>query len=261
MSQDQANKKFKINELQPVSSNAYRQSATISTLKQQKQMQENYELAYSYSQNHNVDIDDAYKQFIPEYNKWNNIRLEGYDSKVGDIIKSKKIMICCNSLLKNGLYNDTIGLHINNISNAENIFEPGFERNNYTAVTYNKKHNQFMSHSGDNMNEYGLEHCITLDSKNFNKGYVISAPWKNKKEDLISTLYTTNPILEIRTEDDVLSRYVIPQDYSNSEDNTACVNAEITFKDDMWTVKIRRDFIKGYADNTNLLIQEISKLG
>jgi len=118
-----------------------------------------------------------------------------------------------------------------------------------------------MNHSGDLKTEYGLEHIIHVDPDNFVKGFVISAPWLSGKTKPIKTLIDTNPILEIRTEDgNILRRYIIPQDYSEASNKTACVNAEISYDGGMWTVKIRRDFIMGFADDRNLLMREVSIL-
>jgi hypothetical protein len=129
-----------------------------------------------------------------------------------------------------------------------------------------------MSHSGDKSVTYGLEHVIGIENNpsNNQQFYVISSPWKNSSPDELGTLIPTNPILEIRAEnlaadpavEPELKRYVIPQDYADSDGYTACVNAKITFSSETskWCVQIYRKFIKGFADDTNTLIREVKKL-
>jgi hypothetical protein len=196
------------------------------------------------------------------------------------------VIVRCVSLLKNGLYNDTIGVQVKE-SKANNLhqssiqsIEPGAEAapgvsvkqvNLDTFVTYNNQETLNMTHSGDKKDGlYGLEHVVEVKPVNFNPTFVISAPWKNSNPEKVSTLIPTNPILEICAENNPvnpadepeLKRYVIPQDYANSDNFTACVNAEITYDQDTlkWCVKIRRDFIMGFADNTTTLISEVKKL-
>lgn len=158
---------------------------------------------------------------MPDYDKWKAFELEGVDSKIGNEFNSSKIMIYCNSLLINGLYNDTIGVY--------QFGQSGFNgdySNQFDAVTYNNCEGPNMIHSGDIKTEYGFEHIVHVKPENFVKGFVISAPWQGGKPKQIKTLIDTNPILEIRTEDgDKLRRYIIPQDYSEASNKTICVNA------------------------------------
>lgn len=225
-----------------------------------QQIDSTFEMAQHYSQQHNISIDDAMNKFIPDYDevKWKAVRLEGHDSVVGDIITSDCISICCNSLIKNGLYNDSIALGMTC----------------KTVAKYNNKNTKTMTHSGDEKTDYGLRHTITFNNdlsqelellSQDHTFYIVSAPWKNSKSDLIHTLTTTEPILEIRTEDNqkVLKRFILPQDYSKSTKSaTACVNAEIKYihSEKKWHVKICRDFIHGFADNTKMLYDDIENL-
>jgi len=221
-----------------------------------QQIDSTFEMAQHYSQQHNISMDDAMYKFIPDYDevKWKAVRLEGHDSVVGDIITSDCISICCNSLVKNGLYNDSIALGMTC----------------KTVAKYNNKNTKTMTHSGDEETDYGLRHTITFLSEEHlsedHTFYIVSAPWKNSKSDLIHTLTSTEPILEIRSEDNqkVLKRFILPQDYSKSNESaTACVNAEIKYihSEKKWHVKICRDFIHGFADNTKMLYDDIENLG
>lgn len=93
--------------------------------------------AQVYSANHNVSIDEAFKALCPimtngRHSNWKAFELEGVDSKIGNEFNSSKIMIYCNSLLINGLYNDTIGVY--------QFGQSGFNgdySNQFDAVTYN----------------------------------------------------------------------------------------------------------------------------
>ena len=271
-------------QLGPSSSAAYRSASQNDAEYQQGLWAANYHSAHVYSQAHHVSVTDAMSQVVPEFNKWKHVRLEGHDSNVGDIIYADKVSICCISLLKNGLYNDTIAVKLYNPSKLNiQTQEPGANQNQIKnnsdeneVVTYNKKTSDSMSHSGDKHVTYGLEHIIDLKSTDEQKFYVISAPWKNSKPEALVTLIPTNPILEIRAENVVanaanaaaaasepeLKRFVIPQDYAESGGYTACVNAEITFNPviSKWKVQIRRDFIMGFADDIDTLVSEVKKL-
>lgn len=239
----------------PPTSKQFRNTSMTEFLHQQTIVQTLTPQATLYSATHNVSLDEAFTQLAPEYDRWKNVRLEGYDSRVGDVITGQSITIVCNSLLKNGLYNDTIGIHFDTVNRNE------FDANNSCVVTYNQRETWVMSHSGDKTSQYGLEHVIELDWTHFRKGYVISAPWLSNCPRPIATLAETNPVLEIRTETDgVLKRFVIPQDYNEGNDKTACVNCEIVYNSGLWTVTIRRDFIMGFANDTGSLIRDIVAL-
>lgn len=209
----------------------------------------NMQSAQAYSEANNVSIEDALHSVIPDYEDvmWQNVTLEKSDSKVGDIITSKKISICCNSMIVENIYNDTIVLSKNG-----------------KVATFLETNSNVMTHSGDKYTEYGLKHTITFTPENDNEQYfyVITAPWKNNKASPIETLQITQPILEIRTEDHgEKKRFIIPQDFRKSNASaTACINAVICYKNNEWSVCIHRDLIKGFAENIPLLKSEISKL-
>ena len=218
----------------------------------------------TYSKSHNVSLSEARKQVIPGYDddRWNLIRLEGYDSKVGDTITSSKVSVCCNSLFENQLYNDTFAVGF------KKFLIPGDDSDvTMFNVTYNKMNSPYFTHSGDEFPEYGLRHRISI-LDDIDTTYILSAAWNKSKPRPLSTLDETKPILEIRTEDEdennqdqptILKRYILPQDYGRSGDSTACVNAKITYDKDTkkYTVTLCRDFIKGFADDIKTVSNEL----
>ena len=289
------------NNLLAPTSAVFRASSQVENEKQQTLFTCNFESAKTYSTANKVSMNVAMSKIVPDFDKWQHVRLQGHDSNVGDIIKADKIIICCNSKVINGLYNDTILVQLKssnnlfiNINDVREIVEPGMNHNNYinkdTVVTYDKPKSYNMTHSGDKFNTYGLQHIIEFNKDKFTTGYIISSPWKSSSADKISTLTATNPILEIRTEDEnmdenldenviidaaaaaaepdnivkdpILKRFILPQDYTEGGDNTACINAEIKYDvaEKKWIVKIRRDFINGFANDTKTLVSDIYKL-
>ena len=132
------------------------------------------------------------------------------------------------------------------------------------VATFLEKHCNVITHSGDKYTEYGLKHTITFTPENDKEQYfyVITAPWKNSQASPIETLQVTQPILEIRTEDqEEKKRFIIPQDFREKDNNiTACINAVICYKNNEWSVCIHRNLIKGFAENIPLLKSEIAKL-
>ena len=234
----------------PPSSAGYRDSSNREYVQQQTIMSTLEPEATLFSATHNVSMDEAYSQLSRDYDRWRAVRLEGYDSHVGDRFQSKNITIVCNSLLREGLYNDTIGIYLDNEMRS--------------VATYKNRKTEWMQHSGDKATEYGLEHIIELTETaehRFQRGYVVSAPWRSSRPLPVRVLADTNPVLEIRTEDDgVLRRFVIPQDMTLGGDRTACVNAQIQREGYLWTVEIRRDYIMGFADDPELLCQETARI-
>jgi hypothetical protein len=184
--------------------------------------------------------------FLPDFDDIlvKSTRLEGYDSKLGDKYTATNLSICCISKLTQGIYNDTLCVHGDSI------------------VTYKSTFSLQNTHSGDKKVKYGLEHVISFNSENFTeKAYVISSPWINRKSAEVSTLFDTDPILEIRAkESNVLRRYVIPQDYSESDDHTACINAIVEYVNGKWEVTICRKFIYGFADDLDKIKESIKDL-
>lgn len=216
-----------------------------------------------FSENNGISIKEAKEQLLEQGNidKWSIIPLVDSDAQVNDTFTSDKTpVIVCASLLCNRqqLYNDTIVVGV-------------YEENGQTKfqiVTYSEKRTKYITHSGDINTSYGLQHVISFLPLNQPlKAFVISAPWLNGGSLPVKTLEPTNPILEIRTENTTethepkLTRTVIPQDYSDTTyEQTACVNAEIIFDGELWTVTITRNPIKGFASNPKLLTEEINRL-
>lgn len=232
------------------SSQAFR-SASLQEYQYASQLVDyNIQSAQAYSEANNVSIEDALHSVIPDYEDvmWQNVVLEKTDLKVGDIITSKKISICCNSMVVENVYNDSIVLSKDG-----------------KVATFLEKHCDAITHSGDKYTEYGLKHTITFTPENDKDEqyfYVITAPWSYSKASPIETLQVTQPILEIRTQDqEEKKRFIIPQDFSEKNDNvTACVNAVICYKNKEWSVCIHRNLIKGFAENIPLLKSEIANL-
>jgi hypothetical protein len=197
-----------------------------------------------------ISYNDAMERIRPSWkkDKWATVVPEAEDSKNGDIITTKSLFVSCNSIL-NGMYNDTICVFVDKDTNS--------------YVTYLRKSSSNMTHSGDMTITYGLRHEITFSTSELNGkvGYIVSSPWENKRSRPIKELITTRPIFEVCTEDDgVLKRYIIPQDFSQGGDNTACVNAEITFNDGLWKITLKKDYIKGFADDMYPLIKDLRKI-
>ena len=216
----------------PISTLEYRTSSTlersISTAKKEK----NISTAKILSAKKGISVDDAMQEINPNWNeeKWTLIELNDNDSKIGEEFTTESLSICCNSLLTDKIYNDTIGIF------------------NEKGVSYKDRYNDYMIHSGDILTPFGLRHKIEFKKEYIGSedyvGYIISSPWLAGKSYPISSLIKTNPILEIRTEDnDNKKRFVIANDYSNGDNFTACVNAKITYKNNLWTIKIVKKFI------------------
>jgi hypothetical protein len=209
-----------------------------------------YDYAQFESQQTGQDFHKVMTRICPEWeeDKWKSVVPEEKDLQVGDIIETKNIFVYCNSVLKS-MYNDTIGVF--------------FDKDNNDYVTYNATKSQFMEHSGDRHITYGLRHEVKFDKKDIEGkvGYIISAPWVASKSKPIAELAETRPIFEVCTEDDgVLKRFIIPQDFSIGGNKTACVNAEITYNNDLWKVVIKREFVNGFADDMRTLINDLRKM-
>jgi hypothetical protein len=191
-----------------------------------------------------------------DFDKWAFISPEPSDSNVGDTFTSNiPPTIVCASLKKDGVYNDTLAISIS-------------QDGTYNAATY-KYSGLGLRHSGDTHTRYGLEHKIDNINEANKTIYIISAPWINGCKGPVNILYSTQPILEIRTENieregeeetSILKKMIIPHDYSKSNEKTACINAIIRYDKGKWTTTIERIFIEGYADDIPKLIEEIKTL-
>lgn len=235
--------------LQRCSSNNYRLSSNC-----ERQITENIVTNYKSKacelmKNFNITYDEAMRQLDPDWNEhqWTIKPLIKEDMIPGNVFYSNKIpIVCCNSILKDGLYNDTVVL----------------TGDTSLGVSYIQKKNKRAIHSGDIITEYGLRHTIILTNidkpiDNTIKYWVISTPWVSAQPKSITTLTDTDPVFEIRTfEDEEMTRRVIGQDYSIGGENTACVNACITQeKEDLWKIEIMCHFLpKGFANDLKSLV-------
>ena len=202
------------------------------------------EQAIALMESEGISYHDAMSQLDKNWseNQWTALEIKEGDLKPGDIIYSEKPpILCCNSLLKDGLYNDT-------------VLQMGQD-----AVTYRHRNNGMATHSGDVSTPYGLRHTVTFNS-NVQCCHSISTPWLNSRPMPISTLVTTEPVFEVRTFiDNIMTRQVIGQDYSIGEKNTACVNARVTkMSDILWKIEIMTHFLEsGFADDIPSLVRGV----
>jgi hypothetical protein len=229
------------------SSEAYRGASQIERSCSDEAYEAATPLAQEYSASHGVSVEEARKVVDPNYdaNKWGRIPLEGEDAKVGAQIRAKSVELVCNSNL-HGMYNDTYG---SVITSADSV----------TSVTYRATESVHQSHSGDIKTPFGLRHIIKYKGiSQSSVSHVISASWTAGQRGPITKLTESNPILEIRAETDgVLKRYVIPQDFSEGGNMTACVNANVTWDGEYYTVTIMREFIHGFADDVQASIADL----
>lgn len=174
--------------------------------------------------------------------QWTVLEIQEGDLQSGDIVYSDKPpILCCNSLLLDGLYNDTVLLV------------------GQDAVTYRNRRNSTAEHSGDISTEYGLCHTVTLKS-DVVCCHSISTAWFNSQPKPIRTLATTEPVFEVRTFiDGIMTRQVIGQDFSAGGENTACVNARVTkMSDILWKIEIMSHFLaSGFADDIPSLVRGV----
>lgn len=271
---------------QTPSSKQYRVSSQLDSVTQTAKRKLFEESAQTYSQQNHVSMDQAYRVFIDDYDEWKDVEIVDVDIQVGTILHAAKLQVCCNSRLNHQLYNDTIAIHLCKKCKKckNNINEPGMkgvieenEENEIKYVTYRKKVDGSLTHSGDQQIDYGLRHTIKLENREYenneNKIYIISSPWWNGHAANVAELDKTEPILEIRVEDrnGLKKRYVLPQDYTQGFRHTACVNAVLTYKNkndendeeekgERWQVTIRRDFIHGFADEPETLIENVQNI-
>ena len=209
-----------------------------------------YQSAHALSASAGIDFHSAMERIAPEWEekKWESIEPEKDDSKVGDTITTKKLRVTCNSLLQE-MFNDTIGV----------FFDA--EKNEW--VTYSAMESAVMKHSGDKIIPYGLRHIMSFDPSKVEGmvGYIVSAPWVQSRPRPIAELASTNPIFEVCTDDDgVLKRHIIPQDFMDGGDKTACVNAMVKFTDGLWHVTFMRDFVNGFASDMKTLVTDLRQL-
>ena len=204
-----------------------------------------------------ITVDEAMEKLNPNWNddKWKVIELEKDDLTVGQIITTSEFPgIVTNSKLENGAYNDTIVMMI-----------PDDKDKKTDCVTYLSRSSENAFHSGDIRNDhlaYNLRHTIKVTPSK-KTGVLISSGWKNRSSIPIGHLIPTEPVLEIRTsEAGSLKRYVIPQDFADGDNHTACVSAVFWYTEEtkMWSIKLVREFIFGFADTPDILETYVKKI-
>lgn len=225
-------------------------------------MNDLFEQIRIYSASNDISIEEAKKQLLErgQVDKWEIIPLEGKDAQVGDTFTSEHPpqVVCISRIIGERTYIDTVLVTVTD-------FEDG--QKNFEIVTYMQRETNLVTHSGDKIVDYGLLHSICFKQSNQPmKAYVVSTPWKDRKSLPVKEVKHSNSILEIRTENETennteLKRTVIPQDYDGTTDEqTACVNAKVSYDGELWTVTIERKPIKGFASDPDKLIEEIKKL-
>lgn len=213
--------------------------------------------AEAFANEHNVPLDVAFNHVFrangedPEEVRWTRIPLNEADTAIGTEIKAKELSIACNSGLHTGMYNDTYVVAIT--------------EETATSVTYRQLTSSQNTHSGDIPTPYlerGLRHTTTFvdagkDVKT--RTFVTSASWMSGRRGPVTELIETKPILEIRvvTRNGEMKRYIVPQNFSDGGQNTACASAMITWDGENWTVKIIQEFINGFADDVATSISDL----
>ena len=220
--------------------------------------------AVVYAQSHNLPLEEAIIEVVklqnPNINinnfKWAGIPLHPDDINIGDVFVCKELEICTNSLL-NGyndkIYNDTYAGHLEG------------------EATYLGSKNISVIHGGDNYIRYGLQHIMTFTKDTLDKKLkpykhsiiIFSAPWKKGMPIQINELNSTNPIMELRIvdKDNIHKRFVIPQNFVDRNQNTACAGAIVTFDGSMFNVKIICEYCGGFANDVSKSVSDVlSKL-
>ena len=240
----------------------YRQSSQIERADTQDMYEHHEAAAIEISEKCGITVDEAMEKLNPNWkdDKWKVVQLEKDDLKIGQIVTTPDFPgIVTNSKLKNGEYNDTIVMMVSDDTEDK-------EDNNKTeCVTYLARHSENALHSGDIRNDdlvYNLRHTIKVTPSK-KTGALISSGWKSRCAIPIGNLIPTEPVLEIRTSDlGSLKRYVIPQDFSEGDKHTACVSAIFWYTEEtkMWSIKLVREFIFGFADTPDILETYVKKI-
>ena len=237
------------------SSEQYRQDSQVEEERSARLVDDYTPSAMEYASEHNVPLDIAFNHIL-RYNghdadevKWTRIPLNETDTVIGTKIKAKIISVVCNSVLTE-MYNDT--------------YVVGITGEKSTFVTYRQLISSQNTHSGDKNTPYGgkgLRHVVDFHDTGKDvktQTFIVSAPWISSRRDLVTKLIETKPILEIRVENDgELKRYIVPQNFSDGGQNTACASAMITWDGENWTVKILQEFINGFADDVATSISDL----
>jgi hypothetical protein len=233
---------------------AYRHSSKLERSETQDMYEHHKLAAMKMAEDCGMTVDEAMEKLNPNWadDKWKVIELEKDDLTVGQLITTSEFPgIVTNSKLKNGEYNDTIVMMVSDEKTE--------------CVTYLSRSSENAFHSGDIRNDhldYNLRHTIKVTPSK-KTGALISSGWKNRASIPIGNLIPTEPVLEIRTSSsEEKKRYVIPQDFSEGDNHTACVSAVFWYTEEtkMWSIKLVREFIFGFADTPDILETYVKKI-
>jgi hypothetical protein len=234
------------------SSAGYRQASASDHVTSCAYVEEATPIAMQYAEEHCTPLDEALRIVLDNKGlnsndiMWNRIELEQEDVQIGTVFICKSIQICTNSKRIGGRYNDTYAVS---------------KKKKY--INYNNKSCEWASHSGDIHVEYGLRHTLQFTKEINNmvneEVYVFSASWLSGRKEKINVLAETHPIIEFRTtkNDDVLNRYVIPQNFTTNGNYTSCAGAKIAHDGENYRVEVISVFCGGYADDINTSITDI----
>lgn len=239
------------------SSDQYRQDSQAEKVRSAGLYEDYTPSAMEYASANGVPLDAAYDHVLRVDGhdaveaKWTRIPLNEDDTAIGTEIKAKELSVACNSGLHTGMYNDTYAVAITGET--------------ATTVTYRQLTSSQNTHSGDKTTPYlgrGLRHTLDFleDGKDVNtRTFVTSASWMSGRRGPVTELIKTKNILEIRvvTSDGELERYIVPQNFTDGGQNTACASAMITWDGENWTVKIIQEFINGFADDVATSISDL----
>lgn len=209
-----------------------------------------------------ITREEALQALDPNYekNKWLSVEIEMTDLVVGQEISSDELPIIIVGTLQRGLFfNDTVAL-----TRKENVSESSSHPIEYKleGLTYDFKYNDQGIHSGDIQTRYGLEHIIKINNT-CGIAYIISTPFDAGNPRPITTLTDTYPIFEIRViQNQEMKRYILAQDFSVGENNTAVLNGIITKNgENSWIIKVLCTFLpSGFADDLDSLIRNVTLL-
>ena len=237
----------------------YRQASASDHVTSCAYVEEATPMAMQYAEEHCTPLDEALRIVLDAKGlnsndiMWNRIELEPEDVQVGTVFICKEIQVCTNSKRIGGRYNDTYA-----ISKTKNY------------INYRNKSCVWAGHSGDITTNYGLmqnndglRHTIQFTKEINNmvneEVYVFSASWLGGRKENINILAETHPVIEFRTtkNDNVLKRYVIPQNFTTGGNYTSCAGAKITHDGENYRVEVISVFCGGFADDISTSITDI----
>ena len=163
---------FDMDELPPVPTlrrhctGAYRETSISERLTSESIVANLSEPARLLMEKEGISLNEAMRRLDDKWDEhqWTTKPIKEGDLKPGVVVYSTKVpVVACNSVLLEGLYNDTV------ILTGE------------SGVTYRNKYNGKATHSGDIMTPYGLRHTIVFETE-CNEAVVLSTPWDGWKE-------------------------------------------------------------------------------